>query len=419
MRNLIVLSLIGIGTILSFASPAFAACFMIWVDIFRPFGWAKAVEPFPVAKLVVAVFCASFLISWMRGKIAPRPNRATIGIFLFLLWSFLDTFICPNPTLAMNGFSDELKILSPILFTSMIYRKFRNIEYMVWAMALSVGIYGAQAGLHALLVGHPVTDMAIAGGQMMDRNDFIEAVLLSLPLLLFMIQHYSGRFLLAARIFTGILFVLSLVAVPLSNSRGGILAFAGMVLFATALSKKKLRNFALLIVLVPLALFLVPDSTWERMNTIELSANQKEGSAGERMQQMAGGLRMTQDHLLTGVGPYAFVDYINLYTPARLEPHCIWIKCSAELGVIGLIIYLTTIVYVFAGLFAIYRRTFLSDKRISAMAIAFCISHLGFCLSSTFGNQLYSEYYWCLIALSGGFIQFVNTTKPKNAPAKA
>lgn len=407
MRYLLVMGFIALAIPISFLRPVYAASFLIWADIFRPFSWAKTYEPFQIALVVVAVLAASFTIGLIRKQITLRPNRATICMAIFLGWSFISAYLAPNRDFAMVGFLTEIKILAPILFISMTIATLNDAKVLLWTLALSVGIYGAQAGVHAIIVGHPVTDMAIDGGQMTDRNDFILAVLVSLPLLLFIVKHYKGYFRIPVRILIGLFMVFSVIAVPLSNSRGGILGLAVTVLFTTALSKRKWRNLALLIALTPLILLAVPQSVWERMNTIELGEHQEEGSAAERLQQMTGGIHMARDNPLTGVGPYSFINYILDYTPAKLEAHSVFIKCAAELGIPGLLIYLGSLFYIFMGLFSIYRRYFGIDKFISSLAVSLCMSHISFWATAAFVNQLYSEYYWCLIALSGGVISVV------------
>lgn len=410
MRALLVQALILLGFGLALVHPIYGACLLVFNNIFRPFDWAMAGDPFRIGTTIIVVFALSYLVGLVRGAFRPQLTPASLFILAFLLACAASAAFAPDPYLARDGLVKVLKYLGPVFFISTLLRSERDIHYLLYTLALSVGIYAAQAGLHSLLVGRPVTDMAIPGAQMMDRNDFIVGVLAAYPLLGYMVRHYSGPFAESFGRFIrpglGILLLFSLVAIPMSLSRGGILGLAASLLLIAFLSRKRLRNFLLLLFLLPLAFALTPSSVLDRMGTIEISREQSEGSANERVGQMKGGLRLALDNPWTGVGPYAFLSYIPRYTGKALEPHSVWIKAAAEVGFVGLLVYVLGILVLVTWTFRYYRRFYGIDPRISTLAIALGMSHIGYNVGATFLSQLYSEYYWLLLALTGAFLRF-------------
>ena len=62
LRMIVITCLFGVGTLLSFKGIAYAACFFIWSDIFRPLDFTRRVLDFPSTHYVVIVLAVQLFI---------------------------------------------------------------------------------------------------------------------------------------------------------------------------------------------------------------------------------------------------------------------------------------------------------------------------------------------------------------------
>ncbi len=419
MRLLLIYVLFFAGTVFSIISPVYASCFYAWNNIFRPLDFSQIEGAFSSANYVTGCLAFSIILNVFRGKYQVRINSGTVFILLFLGWSAISTLLAPSRTIAWEGMILALKYLTPLVFISMAFRTLRDIEIFGYTMAMSVGVWSAQAGLHGILIGKGVIDMGIPGAQMSDRNDFIVGVLIAIPLLVYMARYYDWYGKKIVRSFLILITILSVIAVPVSLSRGGMVGLACTILFATMISRKRFRNFFILLAFIPILYFGLPSFVYERLETIQIGEEQSEASAQARLGNMRAGLAMTADYPYTGVGPYAFLSFVKDYAEERLEPHSIWIKASAELGVIGLALYVFILIYINWKLFRVYKNKFQSNRRAAHLAIAFISCFIGFNAAATFSNKLYSEYQWMLIATAGAFLHLIESApRPRKGSGK-
>lgn len=403
MRIILVYLLFFIGSDLSLFNPVWAACFYTWNNIFRPADFTHSDLGFSPADFVIGCLALSFGIHLIIGNYKLRPNVGTFFILAFLGWASVSTLFAPSGEIALEGLITIFKYLIPLVFISMVFRNLKDIDHFCWSMALSVGVWSAQAGLHGIIKGGGVIDMGIPGAQMSDRNDFIVGVLIALPLLVYMFVYYDGPFRKIIRIFLFLITFLSFVAVPISLSRGGMLGLVIMIFLITLLSRKRIRNMVILLALLPIIYFSLPDFVFERMSTIEVGGEQTESSAQARLGNMQAGIAMATDYPISGVGPLAFLKFIPSYSEEWLEPHSIWIKAAAELGVVGLILYIVLIAFITWRLVLVYQTQFHKNRKLAHLALAFISAFLGFNVAASFSNKLYSEYQWTLIATAGAF----------------
>jgi len=273
--------------------------------------------------------------------------------------------------------------------------------------AFSIGLWAIQAAVHGLAGGRAVENMGI-GGQMSERNNFALGVVMTWPM-----WYYFGL-LSEKKLFKWGFFCGSFLVglcVIISNSRGGMLGLA-IVLFLNFMRKstKRWRNFFLLVFLGPALIPFIPDYAIQRLQTIEVGAEQTEGSAQSRMILMKAGLRGAMDHPLFGVGTGCwglhYHNYVDKMGDGAYEPHSIWIKIAAELGFIGLGTYLFMLCHVIMKLRKIQKIGLRENNmKIYHYTGMLQLALIGYCIHGTFSNQIFFEYMFLIIAASGAFIR--------------
>ena len=402
MRFILIVLLTGIGSLAAIQSTIFAACLFLWHDIFRPQDFARSGGALPLPIYVVLVLGLSFALNWMRGKFKPKWNSfLTITIF-FLVWIYF-TVLRSSFGQAQIGYIEILKYLLPLFLISTAIQNKLDAKYLLAILMLSVGIWGAQAGVKGIMSG-VANNMSIPGGQMSDNNDFMVAVDSIVPLLIYFCLSYKNRFKLVVRFSAFILLILCLCAVVFSNSRGATIGLAGsIIIYTLIISRKKIRDGILLGLIVVIVLQVLPDTYFERLSTINLGAEQSEASASSRMDLAKAAFRGTLANPIFGVGPTCWLLASLNYGDNDSEPHNVWLKCSVETGIPGLIFFVSIIGLTIYKALKIRRQSLKNgDEDMAQLATALCMTVIGFAIPSTFVSHPFSEHFWAIMAITNG-----------------
>ena len=403
MRLLLILGLFAVAGLFSLRAPVYAACLFLWNNIFQPLSFARSPAAFPAAQAVLAVLVGSYALHIARGKLKPRANWLILYSPVLLGWILVTALVSPIPH-AMEGFVEILKYLLPLFFISIGLRSIPDIKILSILLTLSVGVWSAQAGVHGLVKG-VTRDMAIEGGQMTDNNDFMAATVSILPMLLYLAFSYRGKFKGWAKAGGLLIAALSVAAIVFSGSRGAALGLAASAMLYVALvSRKKLRDGLSLVAIVSVVLLFLPDAFWERMSTIRLGSEQTEGSAQERMHMMTAAFWAVVDKPLFGVGPDCWLAVAEHYSGLRFDPHNIWLKLTAEIGIPGLILYLVALGATVRQLFRV--RTLATRRRdpeSANLATALIMVIIGFLMPSTFLSHPFAEWLWAWLCVANAF----------------
>ncbi len=408
MRYYLVLLIFGTGTFLSLISFPAAAALFIWTDIFQPVAFARITSTFQFAWFVLIVLVTSYTLSVIRGKIRPRLNFYMLFIPIYLIWILISTLHSIYAD-AMAGFITIIKYIAPLMLISSGLNTTKQVKLLTLTMALSVGVWSAQAGIHGLIVGVS-KDMGILGGQMTDNNDFMAATVSILPVLVYLAVSYIGPYRIGIRSFGFVMVALSIAAIVFSNSRGAALGLlAVIILYAVFVSKKKIRDTIVFFLLIGCTLFFLPKSFWDRMNTIDISSEQTEGSAAERLYMLKATAEAVADNPIFGVGPGCWLMAAEGLTGKKLEPHNIWLKLAAEIGIPGVLFYLFMPGFTIFGLLRVRKKAIAAkDFDRANLCVALVMAILGYLMPSTFLSHPFSEFLWAWYGIGCALVVILN-----------
>lgn len=378
-----------------------ASCLFLWNDVFQPLEFAKAPGILPVAYYVFAVLVAAFLWHWARGKFRPMLGKFFWALCILIGWILVCASVAPFQTEAWAEVVRYSKYFLPLLLIYTSLKTRRDVLVLCAVLAASVAIWACQAGAYTLIRG-PDVRIHIPGGQMDERNDYTAAIVGAIPMTLFFAFGWFGRYRKAVRFGAlGAAFLMA-SAVVLSLSRGSSLALLAMAAFYVVLvSRKKIRDGFLGMVALALAATMVPESWYQRMQTIEVGGSQKEASALQRMESMTGALRATMDRPITGYGPDGWLMVANVYTSMTANPHSIWLKISSETGLVGLAIYVGMIAFTYFRmmlLFGLAKR--MRDKQAMLLSSCLITGILGYYAALSFLNSPFNEYLWAWVCVA-------------------
>jgi O-antigen ligase len=236
-----------------------------------------------------------------------------------------------------------------------------------------------------------------------DPNDLALLLVIIIPFAFFMLK--------GSRLFTRILLLLSialmLLGIVKTGSRGG---FLGLIVIGTLIIMRGSAQarqcvtpskYVLLTIATGVILFAVaaPPAYWERIKTIfnpkdDYNLTDKAG----RLMIWETGVRMIISRPLTGVGISCFPIAHGQYTGSKLHisPHNSFLQVTAELGIIGLILFVAIIFISLRAARFIRRR---AREDLLWLASATEISFIGFAISASFLTHAYTAIFCFLVGM--------------------
>ncbi len=336
----------------------------------------------------------------------------TVRRFSFLVVLMIAiTPICVAPGKAFFFLTHELIYIVVFYFCFCIFIKTeRELSLSVAVMTIS----SLMLSIAIVIKGGSAAESRISTGSMYDPNDIALLFVSILPMALFCYKSQKKwlKYTSAATV------LLSVVAIGLTQSRGAFLGLA--VLFIVWIfqrtSYQKIKNsskkilLVMLIVLVSAVSF--PQSYWQRMGEAL-----EEGATGSgRTTVWPRALKMMVWHP-QGVGPGCFTTVYGLYLSsgkfqatydvarnrAWMTAHNSYILVGAELGFLGIIIYMAWLV----GMYNVMKqkKKIIKDLHLNDRLFGFCsmaqLSLIGFMIPAFFLSQSFS---YILLTISGQIV---------------
>lgn len=307
------------------------------------FTFAIVTYRLPIGDLGIAI--AGLGLVLQPGKLRISMPVGFFGAFV--LWAFLASYASPYPEVARDRVVDYLKLLVIMLVIVNALRTEGQLRfYMMFFLACFI-LYPVRG---TLMGGDTQFGRAIWNFIYGNSNDLATLSLLTLGIALgFM---FARPIPMVVRAGAGISAMLLLVVILLTQSRGaflGLLAGMGPALLWMGL-KRPVRLLVTAGILALVIALVVPASVWERLAGIEKLTNKEtiadadeEGSAAERFEIQKVGWRIFVDHPVFGIGLGAYPLANAMYAPqiGRKDTHNTYLNLAAEVGLPGVIIWLT------------------------------------------------------------------------------
>ena len=294
------------------------------------------------------------------------------------------------------------KVILFIFVMTHIITDVRKLDGLLWVFVVVSLVLGLKAW------GTPQS--AFTGGRLetIGGADFVESNFLAafmasmLPLI--------GIQLLRSKWFGKVICTISGVftanAIVLCRSRGSMVGIVAGVLTACLFAPKKHRKkIAVGLLFGIMGGIYVSDSQFlTRIATITRRAEERDESAGSRLRLWQAGAKIVQDYPL-GIGMGNWYQTIVRYIPEYegKDSHSTYVKCAAELGVQGILVYT---LFLFAAFIQLQRVRKLSMTLPKAVGDDLVLLSFGLTISLsiilTCGltiTMIYTEILWILLML--------------------
>jgi probable O-glycosylation ligase (exosortase A-associated) len=309
-----------------------------WISLMNPhrLAWGFATS-FPFAKIVGGLTCFSTVFSRDRKQIPITRESILLG--LLILWMVVTTLLALEPESAWAQLSKVSKIILIVVVTMVLMTDRKRVEAFVWMIAASVGFYGVKGGLFTLLSGGEYHVLGPPDSFIADNNHLGLALLMSIPMMRYL-QQVSTRRWMRNAFFAAM--GLTAVAVMGTQSRGAFIGLSATLLFLVLRSRHKIVLGMLSLSIIPLALMLMPDEWFERMESIR--HYQQDASAMGRINSWNFAINLAGDRPLVGGGFECFTPRIfAVYAPNPTDvhdAHSIYFEVLGEHGFVGLFLFL-------------------------------------------------------------------------------
>jgi O-antigen ligase len=354
-------------------------------------GYLIALHP-QLGKLTGVLLVGTWLL--LRWRVSPAPQMHAIHVVL----AALGAVVLVSTTVHLGApFTIDYTIrwLPFVVVTAVIV----DIASAVIGIRrlLAAALIGATAAACGALFSFLVLHEPRASGPLDDPNDLAYVLVAALPL----IVAFSPRSTVARVCLIGSASIIA-VAVATTFSRGGLIALAVALvwmmmrravsgkLVCSALAAVSAAGFAIAMAAEPLVSKALSEKTYIAGENIDT-----------RLLRWQAAARMLADAPLFGVGPggfrehYAAVSWLAEMAEPTAVAHNMSLEVGAELGILGLIVFIAMIVTAFVS-----SENALRQGAERSLVVAIQASLLAIVVASVFLSEQYYFPLWSMVAIA-------------------
>ena len=416
MRDYILAAVLAVLAPLGVLHPWMGVMLWAWVSLMSPHRMTYGfMYDAPVSMITGVVTLLGLILSRDPKKL---PLAAPlVWLALFAAWMVLGYPFSLVPT---DYNLDQVdKVLKIYLFTfvavAVIWTR-KQVDVLIAVCALSIAYFGVKGGIFTIMTGggHRVRG---EGGFIAGNNEIALALIMVIPLLYYFVQTHANVWVKRA---LWLSMLLCVVAALGTQSRGGLLGIVGMTVAFVARSQKRARLIVPIVALTVFVIAFMPDSWWDRMETI--GSYKTDESAMGRINAWTVAWNVARDHVF-GAGFYLESPSIfDRYAPNPefiAVAHSIYFQILGQHGFVGLGLYLAFWVSTWRTCRWVAKHSPAPEDQALARMIE--VSLVGFAVGGAFLNLAYFDgpYYLmsALVILRYKLMQ--NKPQPRAAGAAA
>jgi putative inorganic carbon (hco3(-)) transporter len=287
-----------------------------------------------------------------------------------------------------------------ILVAAVLLHSKRHMMLLVWVLVFSIGFFGVKGGLFTVATGGSYRVWGPENTYIEGNNEIALAIVIVIPLMRFLQMQMQGKW--AKHVMTVCMVLMAMAALG-SHSRGALLAIAAMALVLWWRGKNRLVGAVVMVVLAVGLLSLMPAEWWERMHTIK--SYDKDESALGRINAWMMAWNLAKSNFFGGGFMVSTAEIFARYAPDPTDVHAahsIYFMVLGELGIVGLLLFLTLFTQVFltAGML---RRKAAGDAKtqwLSDLGSMLQVSLAGYAVGGAFLSLTYWDLPYNLLVLA-------------------
>jgi len=406
MRDLLVTAMIFGALPFVFKRPWIGVLLWSWLSYMNPhrlaYGFAY---DFPFAMIVAIVTITALLFS--KEKKEMVWTRETVLLLMFIGWMLFTTFFAMYPELAWPEWNRIWKIQLFVVLTAIMINNRRKLDWLIWVLVLSLGFYGVKGGVFTIASGGSYHVWGPTGSFIGGNNELALAVIMMIPFVWYLRLQASNRW-----IRHGLAASMGLMAVSAigSQSRGALLAIVTMGLMLWLKSRHKMVTGLLMSVVIVVLAFNLPQSWYDRMNTIQ--TYEEDASAQGRINAWHTAFNVASDRVIGGGFNMFTASTFRRYAPEPFQvhdAHSIYFEVLGEHGFLGLALFLLMWLFVWLTASRVIRfcRKDIDKKWAADLAAMAQVSLVGYAVGGAFLGLAYFDlpyHILIIIVLTAKFV---------------
>ena len=332
-------SLFALWTSFLRQSPSYwFATLYLFVEYVRPQQIYTSLAVFPWGNFALG---GAALLTLLEGRLSFRETLIWVLVGAFTLIIFVSTAAAGFPYAALHGESGWSMWVSWLLAMSVIAGMSKNRPQIILLFAFWIlwNLKMSQSGVRSwAAAGFAFQDWGMAGapGWFTNSGEFGAEMVVFFPITLYFMIGLWPSLSRTKRLSLLAVAASAVLGMVGSASRGAVLGGVAIGLWILFANPHRVRNLLLLGSLAVLGYLMLPQGSKDRWST---AGTDKTSTL--RITYWKRGVQLTKENPVLGVG---FQNWIPAYK-ARFqergqEPHNVFIKASAELGVVGLVVFL-------------------------------------------------------------------------------
>jgi probable O-glycosylation ligase (exosortase A-associated) len=351
--------------------------------------------------LAIAALCGCIrlvpdTVLWLR-------NPVTVGLLLLLIPITLSAVCAIQPDLSTEPLLEYGRIVLMALLIPLVIRSLEDFKWLLLIMAFSIGVVGFKYGAWGLAAGGVRFNGGI-GGMMSDNNTMATGLAMGVPLCWCALTVVRSKVMKAG---FGILLVASISAIVMTHSRGGALATAAVLLMIALRSRRKLITLALLVVVTAPAVYLVKDTYFDRLATLQ--DVESDTSASSRIVFAKAAVAIWRDYPALGVGFGGLNErrIISQYAEggewSDFVIHDTYLQMLVDSGAFAFLIYISLLFGTIAWLWISSRRVRRSHPGLEVYPLALHTSMVAFAVGTVSLSQIRFDFFYFVLTAAAAW----------------
>lgn len=407
--TLIPIIIFGTGALIAIAASPFIGLLAFTAILFvPPASIIPALGSQHIAKAIVLLTFISMLFHKRTPPLIKKYTQVNL-LAVLVIWVLLSIATSIWKSNSLDYAVNFVKIFIGFLLIINVVDSEKKMKVFI-SLIIACGAYIAAYILLNYIRGNTLYEGFRVGGlegsAFEDPND---AALILVMIMPFCYACFIGsKFILKKLLFMAV-FILLLIGIIYTGSRGGFLGLLAIALFLFLKNKHKFAALTILTSLSIIFFIFAPAKYKERIQST-FTVDQTDDNATIRFDAWKAGISMMAHNFL-GVGMGNFGEAFPIYRPEnaldtpgmRRSAHNMYVQIGGETGIIGLIIFLLLIRRTMVSLkitSSTKNKTHKLPEEIVIYARATSIALIGFLVCGLFLSQAYSWFLYCLIGLS-------------------
>jgi probable O-glycosylation ligase (exosortase A-associated) len=335
-----------------------------------------------------------------------------IGLASLLAWTIMSGLWSLEPEATLDSTLEFAKLLLIVLVAVNVLRTKATIRLYILFFLFWFATHPVRGAITNFLLGYQTFGRALWNNAFSNPNDLAAVSLLTISMAGALLATERSRWI---RGLLWSMIALTSVLIILTQSRGGFVGTAVFGVLVLIRSGRSLRGVIVAAALVAVAAAVVPEDSFDRIASLRkavsveaLSEVDSEGSAHQRYGIWIVARHIIADHPVVGTGFGTYKSVHAAYSPSvdptgntagMRDTHSTYINVTAELGAVGLALFVIALAIPVLGARRALRRS-ANHGAGDANAIAMLASGLlGFLVCGLFGTYTQMSFLYLHLAL--------------------